>query len=288
MSHVRVTVKDDNRGLGANSGFIDEDRPTAGLDGLQDLLGRLNGKDSLQLQADERTRAGFRTATYAGKRWGLNTFVSGGFLIGDRLGLPENLESDKQSIETYIMNPGTGQPRDHKRAKIRDGKRKEAHTATGSAGSGLKALRIQGPEPRRTELTGNDTDFGRVKASITADNNTFETETPIQRSERKAHRRSRRAVKVGRRALEEPGPGTSEATVQDCAETARMTHAPQTRRAHEKHVGRQHSIRQKKMSLMDPRALNEVCGCTIPCFITDCHCIDTDDTCVMTLEFTQS
>ncbi len=235
MSHIRITVKDDNRGLGAKSGFIDEDRPNPGLDGLQDLLGRLNGKDNPLLQAEERSRAVSRTATYAGRRWGLSNFVSGGFLVGDRPQLPKNLDADESSIDTDIINPGTCQAQDHKVAKVSDGKRRNAHSVTGCVEPGLKALRIQ---------------------------------RPIQNSERKAHRRSRRAEKVARRALEEPGHGLCEGTVQDCAGTARMTQAPQTTRAYGRRVGRHRSIQHGKNPLMDQKALNEVCGFTMSLF----HC----------------
>ncbi|KAL8759782.1 MAG: hypothetical protein Q9199_000506 [Rusavskia elegans] len=262
MSHVRVTVKDDNRGLGAKNGFLDEDRPTTGLDGLQDLLGRLNGKDNQLLQAEHQHRVDSRTAGYAGKRWGFDNFVSAGLLIGDRLQQPEDTSADGSSLRTNVIQSRASRTQDQKSAEAGNKKRKPAHEATGSENLGLTSLEVQGTKEARPELTGDVTNAGQVERSNIMDFSTLETEERIQRSERKAQRRSRRAAKTAARELKASRRGAPQTVTsviaQGKAGLANVAQAPQMTNGYGRHAGRQRSIRHKKMSLMDQKALNEL------------------------------
>ncbi|MCJ1307861.1 telomerase inhibitor [Agyrium rufum] len=85
-SHIRVSRKDDTLGLGARvgagggSGLLPDQ--VTGLDGLQGLLGRLNGKTDVELQREEQKREEVRGKMYAASRWGNLGFMSGGVLEG--------------------------------------------------------------------------------------------------------------------------------------------------------------------------------------------------------------
>ncbi len=82
-SHIRILAKSDRLGLGAQSAGAEGDN--FGLDGFQDLLGRLNGKSEVQLEKDQQKRADLELKLYAGQKWGIARFVKGGNLVGNKI-----------------------------------------------------------------------------------------------------------------------------------------------------------------------------------------------------------
>ncbi len=84
-SHIRVTLKDDNLGIGAKIGSGVGHGECTGLDAFKNLLGRLNGKDEDEIEKEQRSRDDLKRAIYTEKRWGSIRFVPGGFLIGDKI-----------------------------------------------------------------------------------------------------------------------------------------------------------------------------------------------------------
>jgi Pin2-interacting protein X1 len=84
-SHIRVTIKDDNLGLGAKIGSGVGHGECTGLDAFKDLLGRLNGKDEDEIAKEKKSREDLKRAIYTERRWGSIRFVPGGFLIGDKI-----------------------------------------------------------------------------------------------------------------------------------------------------------------------------------------------------------
>lgn len=87
-SHIRVTLKDDNLGLGAKRGSGVGQGECTGLDVFQNLLGRLNAKDDDELAAlekEQKSREDLKRAIYTEKKWGSVRFVKGGLLVGDKI-----------------------------------------------------------------------------------------------------------------------------------------------------------------------------------------------------------
>lgn len=84
-SHIRVSIKDDNLGLGAKLGSGVGHGECTGLDAFKNLLGRLNGQDQNELEREQKCREDLRRAVYSERRWGSVRFVQGGFLIGDKI-----------------------------------------------------------------------------------------------------------------------------------------------------------------------------------------------------------
>jgi len=84
-SHIRVSIKDDNLGLGAKIGSGVGHGECTGLDAFTNLLGRLNGKDEDELEREQKSREDLKRAIYTERRWGSVRFVPGGFLIGDKI-----------------------------------------------------------------------------------------------------------------------------------------------------------------------------------------------------------
>ena len=91
-----MILKEDNLGLGAKRNQGDE---CTGLDGLKDLLGRLNGKSEEVIEKERTTRENLKMSLYLERKFGNMRFVSGGLLVGDKIaGLqPEREESSSPS-----------------------------------------------------------------------------------------------------------------------------------------------------------------------------------------------
>ena len=81
-SHIRVLLKDDNLGLGAKRGS--ERAENFGLAGLESILGRLNGKE-IEVKQEEERRDDIERRAYVYRKYGMMNFVSGGFLVGDKI-----------------------------------------------------------------------------------------------------------------------------------------------------------------------------------------------------------
>ncbi|KAK7738473.1 telomerase inhibitor [Cytospora paraplurivora] len=93
-SHIRAVVKDDNMGLGARRNQGDE---CTGLDALQDLLSRLNGRADEAVAEDRRKREDTRMSQYLARRLGTIRFVYGGLLVGDKVQeLADSMEGKEQ------------------------------------------------------------------------------------------------------------------------------------------------------------------------------------------------
>ncbi|EGO53142.1 hypothetical protein NEUTE1DRAFT_73486 [Neurospora tetrasperma FGSC 2508] len=103
-SHIKVTLKDDNLGLGAKRNNGDE---CTGLFDFQHLLGRLNGKSEDVLEAEKQKRENHMRNHYLEQKIGTIRFVRGGWLVGDVVkekvteedGVPQSDTVDQQ-VET--------------------------------------------------------------------------------------------------------------------------------------------------------------------------------------------
>ncbi|KAF1929625.1 uncharacterized protein M421DRAFT_4085 [Didymella exigua CBS 183.55] len=82
QSHIRVFLKDDNLGLGAKRGS--ERAENFGLAGLESILGRLNGREE-EVKKEEARREEIEKRAYVYRKFGSMNFISGGFLVGDKL-----------------------------------------------------------------------------------------------------------------------------------------------------------------------------------------------------------
>ncbi|KAK0126626.1 telomerase inhibitor, variant 2 [Cadophora gregata] len=94
-SHIRVAIKDDNLGLGAKIGTGVGHGECTGLDAFKNLLGRLNGKDEDEIIKEQQSRDDLRRAIYSERKWGTQRFVSGGFLIGDKIQILIDAEAER-------------------------------------------------------------------------------------------------------------------------------------------------------------------------------------------------
>ncbi|KAL8703934.1 MAG: hypothetical protein Q9201_002884 [Fulgogasparrea decipioides] len=263
LSHVRITVRDDNLGLGARNGPQDDD-PSTGLDGLQNLLGRLNGKENKVLQSEQRSREDTRTAIYADRRWGFGNFVSGGFLVGDRIqlqeGKPPDLVDSPASINRLPIVARSKEEASKPKQKDKDRTRKTGNTNTASV-SYPAMLPSPDPSSKVSEEVENEAE---AKKSKSVENRISEAQRHSEKVERKVRRRARKEAKGGAKALlvaqrgqnpPDMAPQVVEAQVLAVATTPRVIEREKT---HGRHAVRRRFIHHKKMSMTDQKALNEI------------------------------
>jgi len=109
-SHIRVTIKDDNLGLGAKKGSGVGEGECTGLDVFQNLLGRLNGRDEDEMAKEQRSREDLKRAIYTERKWGSIRFVPGGFLIGDKI--QDLVEGEAERIRLLGQKKSTAEDND--------------------------------------------------------------------------------------------------------------------------------------------------------------------------------
>ncbi|RPB12068.1 hypothetical protein P167DRAFT_545856 [Morchella conica CCBAS932] len=94
---VKIALKDDNLGIGCNKRQREDE--CVGLDGLQSLLGRLNGKGNDELEKEAETRDKLRRDVIVGGRYGMK-FVRGETYVSsdiDTLLKKIKLEGEKEA-----------------------------------------------------------------------------------------------------------------------------------------------------------------------------------------------
>ena len=293
-SHIRIGLKDDNLGLGANHGTNSGDGQCTGLDIFQDVLERLNGKDQTQLEAEQKSRADLRETIHAERRWGTLRFVSGGLLVGDRIrNLVDDTSQRSPAPENVLLHPlripAALEPKDevakpknrgpavksphlqhtHKPKKAKMSKRLRSSDA--SVDSDFEKNLVEGEASGTTlttKLERNTTlEYGSSQPSA-------RTQQRAEKAERKLQRKLKRESKKAARTEQdgEPSgapirpslrqnlpPSEAEHVARETAEIANNRSVSSRDGAFGGiHVVRQRYIRHKKMAMMDAKALHEV------------------------------
>lgn len=119
-SHIRVLLKDDNLGLGAKRGS--ERAENFGLAGLESILGRLNGKEEDVKKEEERMEKVEQRA-FVYRKYGMMNFVSGGFLVGDKIKTRDDIKKEpevKIEVKTEPQSDDAAEDSTTKKRKRRD------------------------------------------------------------------------------------------------------------------------------------------------------------------------
>ena len=237
---------------------------------FQDVLGRLNGKSETQLVTDRKLRTQLRGSNFVEQRWGRLHFVSGGFLVGDELqALPDDASSNVSHEEpSEVQDPAISIiPRGDEQArsstiKPKKHKRPRCDTAVKKHDSGELGIRQQ-RETQSPPQTRDRTELKQDKKQRKADKAARKLERQIKRhkkhalqvQEPAAHNliplRSDNSEPVGKvgatrgNTAKEPKVSSTEAKIFPVVGGSRQ-------------AVRQRYIQQKKLSMMDSKALNEV------------------------------
>ena len=255
LSHVKVSIREENLGLGARVGAAGGEWETTGLGGFQDLLGRLNGKSEVEIERGQSIRNDFKRSMYAERRWGTLRFVSGGFLLGDQIEDRRTQEARQHSKKEEItpsthklaLSSSASKTQKEDELKKRSKERPESHKGLNASHSQPleRAPSLQDASALRAVPTAQETDKARRRAE--------KTERKLQRSMKREARRERKIRSTASSAI-----------------TPTNTHVESTRSEDVKNevasgqpsngiqAVRYRSIKQKKLAIMDSKALNEV------------------------------
>lgn len=287
ISHIRVTLKDDNLGLGARSG---PNVPQPGLDAFQGLLGRLNGKSVVELAKEQHTRDDLRRTNYAERRWGGLHFISGGLLVGDRIEEVVEVQKSDPVPAVEILETASQATK----ATLNSTRPDETSSSTVDAScatdeistvkrSRKKRKHLNPDEEGITvQLSNGDSDHASISASR-PDQDTSEapngesSSDPVeaqaklqrraQRAQRKLDRQGRKAAKRAMRAEEgieveavqsDTKPQNDAVLMTTVTKIEQPTPSSGETGNSGRNVVRRRNILQKKMAFADPRALNEV------------------------------
>lgn len=285
-------LKDDNLGLGARRNQGDE---CTGLDALQELLGRLNGKGEGELAQERRIREDARVNKYLHRKLGTVRFVHGGFLVGDKVQeLADELQREKEAkaeVEASGVKEGKQDKKNKKRMleeeeddgmtsekkkekKSKKRKTEDAEDESKSKRKEKKEKKRKDKEPTSEATTEsesrNDEEYNAVDADET---------TSSRKKSKKDKKEKRRKSRDGDDANPEDGSDSQSkkkkkkrkaekedtdssaslalATAASSTPSASGTSTPVSQVPH-RHLARKRFIAQKRAAVMDPAALNQV------------------------------
>ena len=271
LPEVKIVLKDDNLGLGARGGVNCGNGPCTGLDVFQGILGRLNGQN--EPQPERKGKLGEDRMNNVNQERAIRSvrFVSGGFLGGTRKEEPKeehvmkpislNKESlltaddGVQQVQTQLecedstsSHTESWNPRELKSSLNRRA-RGNRTVANGSKLSGGEQHSCTIPIP-------DDHGNHKKKSSSVIDSVPLDLQTATRRTD-KAERKLKKKTLV-----DVPAGFHPKLQSLNTFDPAVMLHSvSRTSQPLEgRHAVRQRYIRQKKMAIMDSKALNEVRG----------------------------
>ena len=286
-SHIRVLLREDNLGLGAQIGKGNAE--TFGLNMLSGLLSRLNGKSDGEVKEQQDAIRNAELRAYTGQKYGFMNFVSGGFLVGDKiepktvvpagrkrkgikgtevaeLGRSEKKQKRDSGLETAPEGHGLELSEKKKKEKKRKLKGEETEgeatnddchatdlddkcTAEEKKKNRNKKRRKEGQKEEKEPERGEKASKGDKKPQL-------EDERRARKEERrrlKAEKKQRKSSKEGSPLPQAP---TQSITISSVSEGTATPPVPQTF-IHRQAV-RQRYIQQKRMASMYPQALKEI------------------------------
>lgn len=279
ISHVRVTAKNDNLGLGAGNNGHSDEAPTTGLAGLQDLLGRLNGKDEKVLEKEHGRREGTRRALYAESRWGSGSFVSGGFLDADNLRKRGDKSAESAAVAVAMsakrLSPRAQGGKGYNKKEAESEKKQKSNSPIGIPELVLSTGSTIHPPSQQTSDIGDKQD---VQQCQTAKADAIDAQRRLGKMERKAQRRARKAERQAGRALERKSQNAPDPSLPVSSKVEeRASQMPEVGKGQGRHAVRQRFIQHKKIYMTDRRALNEVLGSASPFVLLLTSTTDFDD-----------
>merc|ERR1711939_683229 len=297
-SHIRVAIKDDNLGLGAKVGTGVGHGECTGLDAFKNLLGRLNGKDEEEIVKEQQSRDDLRRAIYSERKWGTQRFVSGGFLIGDKIQILIDAEAER--IRKLALGESEGSSSDSSSSSDSEEEAAPVEKAKKSKKRKLEVLEEAEPEvvafkvkkskkskkewksrdeveeesaPSEDEKATKKSKKSKKerKAKAETDDAVEDSDTKRRREkkERKERKRKEKAVVEGveetekekRKAAEEDIPEASESslpTMKESTPLATPSSGRSTPMMQGRHAVRSRYIAQKRLASMDAASLNQI------------------------------
>ncbi|KAK1636446.1 hypothetical protein BDP81DRAFT_406340 [Colletotrichum phormii] len=283
-SFIRVALKDDMLGLGFKQAR--DDRVT-GMDVFSDLLGRLNGKSTEVIAKEQEARTALKSTFYCDNKFGPMRFVSGGFLVGDKIKeeptaeakdkvsdddddddddvkMEDAPESSKKSKKRKAEESSEDESSEDEKAKKKRRKGEKKEKKEKKRSKSKSAAKEDASEDTQDETTEKKAKKDKKKSKkakkeAAADSDEDESsedksskkkrkgETDVEKAARKEEKKRRKEEK---RAKKEEKRASASTTP-----TVSGTSTP-VLRGH--HAVRSRWIAQKRMATMDDKALNAI------------------------------
>lgn len=231
-SQVKIRIKDDTLGLGANLKSRDIEAQRTGLDAFQGLLGRLNAKDQTEVKAVEEKIENKKLAMFAMGRWGGMVFVPGGVLVQEdpkkKLQVESEDPKDTQDEQDVSEDSETAQKSKSKSKpkKSKDPNETPEQRAIRKAEKrARKEARLLKKLQKESLRSGTGTETTSVTSSSNPSTTNTGTSTPIQISE---------------------------------PTTISVTSITQAKLKNGRHLLRGRNIQAKKMAFNDARGLDQI------------------------------
>jgi len=283
-SHIRVMLRDDNLGLGAQKSKSTAE--TFGLSTLSSIFGRLNGKTDVEVQKQQDTQRDWQLRSFQAQKYGFMNFVSGGLLVGDKMELPEQGKVIETVDEAVKGEDAAGQKKSKKRkaegdnaegsgkAKKRRSKGADALEADEAEEVAASKMSKKERKKRKTEDAAADSSDERSAAKASRkdkklkmsdesedapldDEKRLKQEKRARKEERRRRKEEKRAKKAAKATPREQSTDSSSAE-EDVPKAVQPPVAAQQMFAGSRHAVRQRYIMQKRMASMNAQAMSEI------------------------------
>ena len=239
----------------------------------------MNGKKDDEIEKEQKSRDDLRRAAYTENRWGALRFVRGGLLVGDRI---EEIGSDEatanvpsvsrveeippskpevSAIESTkaLLDPVTEEANVKSRSK-KSKKRKQSETADQPSKDAVNdQLHDFGHIPNTEERRSEDATDTQSKSFVESEEKLKRRSEKAQRKLARQVRREEKRLRRSELAMDNKGLGVAEVEAQDHArQAAAAKPASPTQHTGGRYQVRSRYVQQKKMALMNPKALSEV------------------------------
>ncbi|QIX00931.1 hypothetical protein AMS68_006448 [Peltaster fructicola] len=257
-SHIRVMLREDNLGIGAQVGKSNAD--TFGLSTLSSIFGRLNGKSETEIEKMQHAQRDVELRSYQTRKFGHMTFVRGGLLVGDKMEDDTGvLQPPPSKAQTPIQTMRSAE----KNAQNKHKKRKREHDTNDSKDDDNHSRRstrkqIHDDHPAREQdgdtVTSSEA-CGHSSHEEKADRAAAKAEKRARKEERRKRREERATRREERRKRKSVtrDEGTLNAVTKPVTDPAISNVYDSGRQAF-----RQRFMQQKRLASMDSRALNEI------------------------------
>ena len=273
VSHLRIRLKDDNLGLGAQHETAYDGKEATSLGIFEDLLGRLNGRSTIELEKDRAHRSNLKGSAYVNQRWGKLRFVSGGLLVGAELRDCVNGGKDTWNKSQQLQSPDPVQGTLPEANSPQEGRSEFSNRKKKKRGQTLgNDKRVKESSKGIDWTVIGDRSRGNPPVVSKRESHTLPRDvfhqSRVDKLKRRLKRDAKQPLKVPKHPptlpssdpIQFPGPGIAEAAVASgplCG-TDSSTRLSQGLGAGRLGV-RHRYILHKKMCMMDNKALNEVC-----------------------------
>ncbi|KAF2169086.1 hypothetical protein M409DRAFT_65372 [Zasmidium cellare ATCC 36951] len=293
-SHIRVMLREDNLGLGAQIGKGNAE--TFGLNMFSGLLGRLNGKSDEEVQKKQDTIRDAELRAYQANKYGFMNFVRGGLLVGDKMEFPESTKIEDVKKTSKSIGAEAKQSKKRKAGEDEDvaessKKRRKSESKSSRAASEIavdaaskkseerkKQKSISEEESQDTSSSSESGERGDARkekrrrkeqrkaakdskepAQIDEDEEKARLKAEKralkeERRKRREEKRTKRAAKEGAKGSAQPSTATSES---EGTATPPVMNGGLTMTGG-RHAVRQRYIMQKRMASMNATALKEI------------------------------